>query len=156
MYVGEPLGRVGPIAFGMLDAEVRERLGVPDRSVQHPLSDCTTDVWFDRGLHVEYDFHRGCCAITVVPPSGLVVLGTNLGALSADAAVSWVRSRDPSSFEDLDGITSYRLGISIGLAPSQADRDDEAPIEYVIEAVQMFSSQYGQQMADANKPPTDH
>lgn len=122
----------GPIALGMLRAEVRQTLGAPVESFQKTPSSATKSDAFDTlGIHVHYDSDDRCKAIefgsAVSEPkfSGRQLLKQPFAQLEP-----WLRQLDPEVRSGTEGLTSLKLGF--GLYGTPASQDPESLVEGVI------------------------
>jgi hypothetical protein len=128
-YVG-----VGPIAFGLVRAEVRQRLGGPVKPfMKTATSVAPTDVFEDFDLHVHYDAGDRCEAVEfgsgharrhAVP----IFRGQHLVGRPLLEVRCWLSTIDP----DLCTIDSTTVSFSFGFGVSAPSGDPETPIRDAI------------------------
>jgi len=117
-----PYAGVGPIEFGMVRADVRQRLAAPPESfTKAPGSASPTDAFDTLGIHVHYDSDDRCEAVEfgrrLVAPTfrGQPLLGRAWAEIER-----WLRAIDPYLASDSTGLTSLTFGFGL-YAPSARD-----------------------------------
>jgi hypothetical protein len=110
--------KVGPIDFGMSQAEVRRLLGEPASSYR-------TTTAHDADLIDFYNMEIGhvlvgygaktgvCVSVEAASPFGLVLLGRDIVNNNYDDLLAWAKARDASMEIDASGFVSHVLGVGL-------------------------------------------
>ena len=127
----DPFQAVGPIRFGMTQAEVRRLMGQTRvrEFRKTPDSIGPTDDFMDENLHVFYDETLHTRGVELFPGATVTLQGRPLVGRPANEVMDWLRGLDPDLQIEDSSVTSERLGFSMYVP--DLDDEDDAPIESV-------------------------
>lgn len=132
----KPIG-IGPVSIGMNRGVIRERLGVPWRTIpQQPYSDSEVDYFVSAGIQVEFDSDGFCESITALIDAAPQLHGTPLVGIPFSTAQQRLSELDPMVEVDDSGVTSKALGIAV-YAPGSAKNAFD-----LVESVMLFRDGY--------------
>ncbi len=126
-----PQQGVGKLRLGMGFLDVRALVRTEFKSFRRtPDATFSCDYFADVGVFANYDRSGHLEAIELASPATPQLYGINLIGMGFDAAVKFLKSKDPKLDQEADGAISLALGISL-YAPHAA-KDPKAPPESVL------------------------
>jgi len=136
----KPYEGVGKLHFGMSSLEVKAVLGEPsDTFFKTPLDTVETEHYEKGNLFIYYKESNNIEAIEFYSPAQVQFEDIQLFELSYEALKTFLLKFDPALEIEVDGSTSYKLGIE-AYAPN-ADEDNILAVESII----IFESGYYEQ-----------
>lgn len=126
-----PYEGVGKLYFGMDSVEIKKVLGEPSNTFfKTPLDTLETERYENENLFIYYKEPSNIEAIEFYPPSQVVFDGIKLFELSYEALKTFLLKLDSELEIEVDGLTSYKLGI--GAYAPNADDDSSLAVESII------------------------
>jgi hypothetical protein len=126
-----PYEGAGKLYFGMTSVEVRKVLGEPSNTFFKTSSDTLeTERYEHDNLFIYYKEPSNIEAIEFYSPSQVIFDGIKLFELSYEALKTLLLKLDSELEIEVDGLTSYKLGI--GAYAPNADEDGSLAVESII------------------------